>query len=283
MAFEEVEIEEVAKASNHTGISAGLTKMRGAPAKLNVYIRPEVFDSLGFTRDDRFVLLVGKDADFGMIRLQKNKNGKIIPRERNFAFNASAWQMRLGRRAEFVDRAEKAQSCTFEKIDIATVEIVLPPWADETNPLKRPRLPAVPDHVAAANRERDRIDREKREAEERRRQAELEEVADEARRQTMSAIEGEQLSFRADLGFTKTETDLLRVLVRRCGKVVSADSIMTLVYGNDSEPPSEKVIDVYICKLRKKLPPSVQIKTLWGQGWRLTGNTADLNERGVAA
>lgn len=40
--------------------------------------------------------------------------------------------------------------------------------------------------------------------------------------------------------------------------------------GTDAEEPELKIIDVYVCKLRKKLKPlNVSIDTVWGRGYRL--------------
>ncbi len=49
------------------------------------------------------------------------------------------------------------------------------------------------------------------------------------------------------------------------------------IYGMDSDPPYEKIVDVFVCKLRKKLKPhGVEIKTMWGQGYFLE---PDMRER----
>lgn len=51
----------------------------------------------------------------------------------------------------------------------------------------------------------------------------------------------------------------------------SKDSIMAAMYSNRVDAgPEIKIVDVFICKLRKKLRPfGVSITTLWGRGYAL--------------
>jgi DNA-binding winged helix-turn-helix (wHTH) protein len=282
MAFEEVDVIESVPAAEKSGITAGLVKLRSAPAKLRLTVRASVFAELGFTMDDRFVLLMGKDDDHGIIRLRKDKSGKIKPSERNFTGGVQAVQLGLGVRAEFVDQAHKASPCQFEKIDLTTVEIVLPPWADLTRQGKAARIAAKPAALIAAENEQARKEQEEAEARERRRQAELTEVAEEAARQTRQALRGKHREFRETLRLTATETGVLDVLVANAGRLVSKENIHQLVWGMADEMPDIKIVDVIICKIRPKLPISVSLKTIHGQGYKLTGSTADLLE-GVAA
>jgi hypothetical protein len=282
MAFEEVDVIENVAAATKSGISAGLVKMRSAPAKLRLTVRDTVFADLGYTLDDRFVLLLGKGEDHGIIRLRKDKSGKIKPTERNFVGGVRGVQISLGVRAEFVDQAQKATPCQFEKVDLTTVEIILPPWADETRPGKTARIASKPPAIVAAETEQARKEQEEAEARERRRQAELTEVAEEAARQTRQALRGKHREFRETLRLTATETGVLDVLVANAGRLVSKENIHQLVWGMADEMPDIKIVDVIICKIRPKLPISVSLKTIHGQGYKLTGSTADLLE-GAAA
>jgi hypothetical protein len=70
---------------------------------------------------------------------------------------------------------------------------------------------------------------------------------------------------------TATEWRLLEILWRRRrGDAVTRDSLMTLLYGDRlDDPPEDKIIDVWICRLRAKLDPTpYAIRTHWGDGYR---------------
>jgi DNA-binding winged helix-turn-helix (wHTH) protein len=63
---------------------------------------------------------------------------------------------------------------------------------------------------------------------------------------------------------------VLEILWHRRGHAVSSDSLMTLLYTDKpDDPPDEKIIDVYICRLRAALDPTpYSIKTYWAVGYR---------------
>lgn len=67
---------------------------------------------------------------------------------------------------------------------------------------------------------------------------------------------------------TRTERDIIGALMS--GIILSREQIMTAVYPKDSDRPDEKIIDVFITKIRRKLEGSpVQIETVRGHGYRL--------------
>ncbi len=92
--------------------------------------------------------------------------------------------------------------------------------------------------------------------------------------------------WRADqlIELTKREYDLLEVLARNAGQVITPEIIFQRVWGNDLDVGSE-VLKVYICTLRKKLNAHGQqdlIHSIRGvgyvlrqlsdrRGWRLPG------------
>jgi two-component system, cell cycle response regulator CtrA len=49
------------------------------------------------------------------------------------------------------------------------------------------------------------------------------------------------------------------------------DAFMAALYSDQAdEAPDEKVLDVWICKMRKKLKPfGIEIKTHWGECWEI--------------
>lgn len=68
-------------------------------------------------------------------------------------------------------------------------------------------------------------------------------------------------------GFTKYERELYKFLKNR-GTVATKQQIMAAIYGSDEDAPEIKIVDVFVCKLRKKLPPTETIETVWGTGYR---------------
>lgn len=71
---------------------------------------------------------------------------------------------------------------------------------------------------------------------------------------------------------TSKEYQMLELLCLRHGKVVSKEHFLDHLYGGLDEPEM-KIIDVFICKLRKKIEDasvgSSLIKTVWGRGYRI--------------
>ena len=76
-----------------------------------------------------------------------------------------------------------------------------------------------------------------------------------------------------DIALTKSEAQILEVLYRR--EQASKDALMmaTAVPGVEDDR-DQKLADVFVCKLRKKLEPlSIEIETLWGDGYRINPKT----------
>lgn len=72
------------------------------------------------------------------------------------------------------------------------------------------------------------------------------------------------------LNLTRKEYELLEALILRSGRTLSKDMILSLLYGGIDEPNS-KIIDVFVCKLRKKLSDALNgvspIGTVYGVGY----------------
>jgi DNA-binding response OmpR family regulator len=69
---------------------------------------------------------------------------------------------------------------------------------------------------------------------------------------------------------TPMEMEFFSFLCKRHGRVVSRGSAMQYLYQLRDDEPSEKIIDVMLCKVRRKLQPlGVVIRTSWGYGWAL--------------
>jgi len=74
---------------------------------------------------------------------------------------------------------------------------------------------------------------------------------------------------------TRLQYQVLELLVRRSGSVVTRDSLLSHLYGGLDEP-NTKILDVCICKLRKIISEASKdgcpaIKTVWGRGWMVDG------------
>jgi len=71
---------------------------------------------------------------------------------------------------------------------------------------------------------------------------------------------------------TGREHQMLELLALRRGRPVSKDVFLAGLYGGMDEP-GPKIIDVFMCKLRKKLAPATDgrhvIETVWGGGYVL--------------
>lgn len=70
---------------------------------------------------------------------------------------------------------------------------------------------------------------------------------------------------------TGKETSILELMAMRKGVTVSKDQFLNNLYGGIDEP-EQKIIDVFMCKLRKKLIKIIgedYIKTDWGRGYHL--------------
>jgi DNA-binding response OmpR family regulator len=76
------------------------------------------------------------------------------------------------------------------------------------------------------------------------------------------------------LELSAKEFDLLRLLIRRRGEVLTRDEILKQVWGYD-EPPLTRTVDTHILRLRHKIEvdpanPSY-ILTVYGEGYRFAG------------
>ena len=75
-----------------------------------------------------------------------------------------------------------------------------------------------------------------------------------------------------DLNLTRKEFEILHLMVLQKGGVISKEAFLDHLYGGMDEPEI-KIIDVFICKLRKKLEEAMNgrklIETVWGRGYRV--------------
>jgi len=135
MAFERAKIV-IKAASVGTGIKVSLAKFRGNTAKMKFSVTKAVAKDLGWSSGDKLEVLIGTGEHHGIMRVRKNNSvgeAEIVGRK---AMKGDYFQISLGHQPMFVDRAEVARWCQFEKIEDGYVEIILPKWADDTAPRK---------------------------------------------------------------------------------------------------------------------------------------------------
>ncbi|PZP57433.1 MAG: hypothetical protein DI604_34780 [Delftia acidovorans] len=62
-----------------------------------------------------------------------------------------------------------------------------------------------------------------------------------------------------------TQAKFLAILSE--GRVCSKEYLLTKLYPTDADAPGIKIIDVYLCKIRKKVEPhGITIRTIWATG-----------------
>lgn len=91
-----------------------------------------------------------------------------------------------------------------------------------------------------------------------------------------AAVEGKQIPL------TGKEYAILELLALRRGFVISKETFLNHLYGGMDEPEI-KIIDVFVCKLRKKLACVGAINliiTVWGRGYMIRHARAAGSERG---
>lgn len=71
------------------------------------------------------------------------------------------------------------------------------------------------------------------------------------------------------LGLTSHEAKMFGILLKR--ELVTKEAAMAALYGDRPNGEVEiKIVDVFVCKARKKLKPfGIEIETVWGRGYRM--------------
>lgn len=73
-----------------------------------------------------------------------------------------------------------------------------------------------------------------------------------------------------DFGLTPKEAQLFAILFEKPGRVFDKEHLLSRLYPNPDDYAVSKIIDVYVCKIRKKLKDAWhpgEIKTQWGLGY----------------
>jgi DNA-binding winged helix-turn-helix (wHTH) protein len=73
------------------------------------------------------------------------------------------------------------------------------------------------------------------------------------------------------VNLTGKETALLAIFAAAGGKVVTKEQMLAGLYG-DGDQPEVKILDVFVCKIRRKIRLAIGrdvIRTEWGRGYAL--------------
>jgi two-component system cell cycle response regulator CtrA len=84
------------------------------------------------------------------------------------------------------------------------------------------------------------------------------------------------------LHLTGKEYSILELLCLRKGATLTKDMFLNHLYGGMDEPEL-KIIDVFVCKLRKKLMEALDgecyIETVWGRGYTIKNLDSSIGEK----
>lgn len=85
----------------------------------------------------------------------------------------------------------------------------------------------------------------------------------------------------AALNITHHEAHLLSLLYAKRGGTVSRNGLMDAMYAGPDDEPNIKIIDVWVCKLRRKIGAQT-ILTLYCMGYGLSPEGQELCRRAIA-
>lgn len=82
-----------------------------------------------------------------------------------------------------------------------------------------------------------------------------------------------------EFGLSGSETKIFGRLLKQ--GVATKDALMATLYRDAGRDEAEaKIVDVFICKLRRKVKPfGIEIATVWGLGYQMTDQSRDHYER----
>jgi two-component system cell cycle response regulator CtrA len=108
------------------------------------------------------------------------------------------------------------------------------------------------------------------------------ETLEERIRQLEEALAPSSVFIPIEWGLSTNEARMFAHFTTR--ELATKSSLMMAVYSDrpDDVEPEIKIIDVFVCKMRKKLARfDIEIRTVWGQGYSLQ-NREQFTERRVA-
>ena len=84
---------------------------------------------------------------------------------------------------------------------------------------------------------------------------------------TLTGSGGEDQMFFSSFGLTNSQKQVAAMLNNNPARTLTREMIYMALYGGDGDVDM-KIIDVFICKIRAKIPD--WIETVWGAGYRIT-------------
>ena len=79
-------------------------------------------------------------------------------------------------------------------------------------------------------------------------------------------------AFGKKVELTIKEYQIVELLTQRRGTALSKRALLTYLY-NGMDEPRHKIVDVFVCKIRKKLSEATggdnYIRTVWGWGYQI--------------
>lgn len=103
----------------------------------------------------------------------------------------------------------------------------------------------------------------------------LRDMTDQAEAFMMAAIDpglgslGDKLNMA---GLNGQPARLVEILAARLGRCVKKSTILEMMYNGSPDTPELKIVDVFVCKARKRLAQSqipLRIESVWGEGYKL--------------
>lgn len=71
---------------------------------------------------------------------------------------------------------------------------------------------------------------------------------------------------------TPLQRKLFLILWRAKGRVLTYEQLLDALYDIENDQPGINIIAVLLAKIRKQLPHTVKIVTIWGKGFKLVVN-----------
>lgn len=142
--------------SQGTGVKVTLRAIKATGnANMVISISEAVAGRLGWGEGDKLELMVGEGEHHGLLRFRKNNDiGSVEIVRRKISpggidNHKSFFSLRLGYMPQFIQRSESGRWANYDQVEDDWVEIVLPSWADETDPRKVKKPQAIAPTPAA--------------------------------------------------------------------------------------------------------------------------------------
>lgn len=142
MAWAKAQIQ-IKPASVGTGVKAILRQSKRSAATLSFTFSEAISKQFAWSNTDGVEIMIGEGEHHGLIRVRKNNSAAVAHLDRRETGKGAWFSLKLGHQPAFVDRSEPAAWCQWEKVEDGWIEIVLPKWADETAPNRKPQHPMI--------------------------------------------------------------------------------------------------------------------------------------------